>query len=140
MRQKINRLGAMVLCLLMSMGLFATSAMAVDNGAYTAATSTYYINPDTGHTDDAGGDGSTAIGEGMCRSVLGKTALVEVEDGTTYVTLRINLLSNLSNLAFEVQQTAGDANSYTAVTPDIMAENAANDTADYRFAVPSATS
>ena len=35
MRQKINRLGAMVLCLLMSVGLFATSAMAVAIGAST---------------------------------------------------------------------------------------------------------
>lgn len=90
-----SRAGALLSCLALLMGLMAVPAGAAGNGAYTAATTTYYVNPDTGSTDDSGGDASTAIGEGMCRSVLGKTALVEIEDDTVWITLRVLLLSNL---------------------------------------------
>lgn len=139
MRQKMKRFGGLLLSLALAVCVCSTAAFAVEDGAYTASTSTYYLNPDTGSTDDAGGDSSTAIGEGMCRSVLGKTALVEVDGGKTYVTLRIMLLSNLKDLSFEVQKTAGDPDSYSKVTPDIMAEHTGDDAADYRFEIPSAS-
>lgn len=120
--------------------LVCTSAGAADlqNGTYVANTETLYINPDTGVTDDSGNN--PEIGEGMCRSAVADSALIEQTDDGTYVTIRMLLSSNVKQVVFSVQQTVGDASSYQTVTPEITAENAALDSTDYRFAVPAADS
>lgn len=101
---------------------------ALDNGAYLVSTTTSYANPATGKTADGGSN--MALGESMCRSVIGTQALLEVEDGRYYVTLRVNLMSNLSSVSFEVQNAGG---SYQAAASKVMASNSKADTADYRF-------
>jgi hypothetical protein len=118
---------------------FAAPAFAADDGAYLAATNTYYLNPDTGVTDD-GGSRNAAIGEGMCRSVIYEKALVEIDGGKVYVTVRVQLVSNMGAIKFTVQQKPGDPASYASTSPRITAEDAGADTADYRFAVPAANS
>ncbi|MDR1069568.1 MAG: hypothetical protein LBL37_02105 [Gracilibacteraceae bacterium] len=115
---------------------FASPVWAAADGAYLAATNTYYLNPDTGLTDD-GGSQNTAIGEGMCRSVVYKDALAEIENGQIYLTVRLLLMSNMRDVRLWVQQGPGGA--YQSVTPRIMMEDAAADSADYRFAVPALT-
>jgi hypothetical protein len=107
-----------------------------EDGAYTAATNTYYLNPDTGVTDD-GGTKNAALGEGMCRSVVYKTALVELDGGKIYVTVRLQLMSNMKDFRLYVQDKPKGG--YTAVKPRVMAEDASADTADYRFEIPSVT-
>jgi hypothetical protein len=125
--------------------LFANSfaapftVFAADDGVYLATTNTYYLNPDTGVTDD-GGSRNAAIGEGMCRSVIYEKALVEIEDGKVYATVRMQLVSNMGTIKFTVQQKAGDPTSYAAASPRIIAEDAGADTADYRFPVPAVNS
>ena len=111
------------------------NAFALSDGAYTADTLTYYLNPDTGKTDD-GGTGNAEIGEGMCRSVVYPQALVELQDGKTWITVRILLYSNLSNARVYTQDSP--QGSYTEVNYAVMAENSANDSGDFRFEVPSA--
>ncbi|MDR2355470.1 MAG: NEAT domain-containing protein [Clostridiales Family XIII bacterium] len=128
----------LLFALLAAAPLFGT-AFATDDGVYLAATNTYYLNPDTGVTDD-GGSKNAAIGEGMCRSVIYEKALVEAEDGKLYVTVRVQLVSNMGAIKFTVQQKAGDTASYAAVSPRIVAEDAGADTADYRFSVPAVNS
>lgn len=108
---------------------------ALNIGHYTGHAQTYYINPDTGVTDD-GGSRNEAVGEGMCRSVIAETALIEYDGVNTYATLRVLLLSNIRDLKLFVQKTKGDSNSYTEVDPEIMSEDAENDCADYRFQIP----
>lgn len=132
---------AKILCGVFFLLVFApvTQAQALSDGVYTAAVETYYLNPDTGETDD-GGSKNAAIGEGMCRSAVFETALVEVENGKTYVTIRMLLASNVKNTTFTVQQTSGDASSYQSVSTSMMAEDATSDSRDYRFEVPSASS
>jgi cobalamin biosynthesis Mg chelatase CobN len=76
----------------------------------------------------------------MCRSVIYEKALVEIEDGKVYVTVRVQLVSNMGAIKFTVQQKAGDPASYASVSPRVTAEDAGTDTADYRFAVPAADS
>ncbi|MDR2420847.1 MAG: NEAT domain-containing protein [Oscillospiraceae bacterium] len=120
------------------------TALAEDDGAYTAPTNTYYLNPDTGVTDD-GGSKNAALGEGMCRSVVYKDALVELDGGKIYATVRLQLISNMKDFRLYVQDGAdGDytkesPRSYSKVTPRVMTEDAGADTADYRFEIPSVT-
>jgi hypothetical protein len=115
------------------------AAFAAEDGAYLAATNTYYLNPDTGVTDD-GGSKNAAIGEGMCRSVIYEKALVELEGGKIYATVRVQLVSNMGAIKFTVQQKAGDPASYASVSPRVVAEDAGADTADYRFQIPAVNS
>jgi hypothetical protein len=131
-------LRALLLCAALLAATAPLAAFAADDGVYLAATNTYYLNPDTGVTDD-GGSKNAAIGEGMCRSVIYEKALVEIEDGKVYATVRVQLVSNMGAIKFTVQQKAGDPASYASVSPRIIAEDAGADTADYRFALPSVT-
>jgi hypothetical protein len=119
--------------------VFAVSANEAGDGVYLAATNTYYLNPDTGVTDD-GGSKNAAIGEGMCRSVIYEKALVEIDGGKVYATVRVQLVSNMGAIKFTVQKKAGDPAGYASVSPRIIAEDAGTDTADYRFELPSVTS
>lgn len=132
--KKINLKSLFLACILVF--TLAIPAFAVDNGAYSVATNTYYLNPDTGVTDD-GGSKNAALGEGMCRSVIDPTALIEVEGDKLYLTLRICLMSNIQNFTLEVQGTPGDTDSYYKVAPELMLEDAANDSVDMRFEIPS---
>jgi hypothetical protein len=137
--RKIGFLSA-VFAVLLLMGCFAPLAVfAADDGVYLTATNTYYLNPDTGVTDD-GGSKNAAIGEGMCRSVIYEKALVEIDGGRVYATVRVQLVSNMGAIKFTVQQKAGDPSGYSSVSPRIIAEDAGTDTADYRFEIPSVTS
>jgi hypothetical protein len=127
------------ICIALFLVIAPFAVFAADDGVYLAATNTYYLNPDTGVTDD-GGSKNAAIGEGMCRSVIYEKALVEIEDGKVYATVRVQLVSNMGAIKFTVQQKAGDPASYSSVSPRVIAEDAGADTADYRFALPSVNS
>ena len=138
--QKERRLGkkliAVLTMTLFLLGVLVQPALALDFGVYTASTTTNYLNPDTGVTED-GGTQNVELGEGMCRSAVDKTALIEVDaDGNVYVTVRMLLYSNLSKIKFYTQAKSGG--SYSAASASITAENAANDSADFRFKVPKA--
>ncbi|MDR2295886.1 MAG: hypothetical protein LBD95_03725 [Clostridiales Family XIII bacterium] len=144
MRKRNERYGTTALCAALLAALLAAAALpatafAADDGVYLAATNTYYLNPDTGVTDD-GGSRNAAIGEGMCRSVIYEKALVEIAEGKIYVTVRMQLVSNMGEILFTVQRKAGDPASYAAASPRIIAEDAGADTADYRFSVPAVNS
>lgn len=133
---KRNRIGALAACLALVCSLLTIPAAAkTEPGVYTASMVTSYYNPDTGNVDD-GGTANAALGEGMCRSATDKTALVEVDgDGNIWVTVRLLLQSNCSNVAF---YTRSGYDSYSQVSYDIIAEDAANDSIDYRFPVTEA--
>ncbi|MDR1205832.1 MAG: hypothetical protein LBL26_10200 [Peptococcaceae bacterium] len=107
---------------------------AVSDGVYLTVTNTYYLNPDTGVTDD-GGSKNAALGEGMCRSVVYGKALAEIDGGKVYATVRLQLMSNMRDFRLFVQDAPGGG--YTKVTPRVTAEDAGADTADYRFELPS---
>lgn len=134
--KKGKKLTAVLILTAFLLGIFMQPAFALDFGVYTASTTTNYLNPDTGVTED-GGSQNVELGEGMCRSAVGDTALIEVDvDGNVYVTMRMLLYSNLSKIKFYTQSKKGG--SYSAVSASITAENAGSDSADFRFKVPSA--
>lgn len=130
---------AAVLCAFMAISLLTApvSVSALENGVFTAPADTHYLNPDTGITDD-GGSRDQELGEGMCRSAVYEEALIEQNASGTYVTIRMQLMSNIRDIRFSVQQTPGNPDSYENVAYDTMQEDAAADTADLRFSVPEA--
>jgi hypothetical protein len=136
MKPKIRTFSAVALMLTLVAMFGTVSAFAVDDGAYLTSTYTYYLNPDTGETDD-GGTKNAAIGEGMCRSVVDKTALAEYDNGKIYLTIRLLLMSNMQDIRLFAQSKPGG--SYKSVSPKIVAEDAGADSADYRFEVSSLT-
>lgn len=118
------------------LGLMVQPALALDFGVYTAPANTYYKNPETGVIED-GGSRDEELGEGMCRSAVGETALIEVDaNGNVYVTMRMLLYSNLSKIKFYVQDKPGG--SYSQVKASITAEDSSNDSADFRMKMPRA--
>lgn len=128
-----RRIVSFVLCLGLMTGLWSVSASAagVKSGVYTASMVTTYYNPDTGDVDD-GGTANAALGEGMCRSATDKTCLVEVDGDDIWITVRLLLQSNCSDVAL---YSRSGYDSYSQVSYDIMSEDAANDSIDYRIKV-----
>ncbi len=124
----------MGICLILLAGLLTTPALALDSGVYTADMITSYYNPDTGNVDD-GGTANAALGEGMCRSATGMTALAEVDGEDTWITVRLLLQSNCKNITF---YTRTDYDSYSKVNYTVTAEDSANDSIDYRVKVSDA--
>jgi hypothetical protein len=131
---KIKRLVSFLACVAVLGGLFAVSTAALDSGIYTAHVVTSYYNPDTGTVDD-GGTANDALGEGMCRSATGETALVEVDGEEIWLTIRLLLQSNCKDIKLA---TRTGYDHYSAVNYSIMAEDADNDSVDYRIKVSDA--
>lgn len=115
--------------------ILSKTAYAWDNGAYITNTTTCYINPDTGLSEDEGTK-NTSIGEGMCRSVIDKKGLIEINNENIYLTLRVHLHSNIDKISFLAQQKKKDPKSYKAVTSNLIQENGVQDYADYRIKIP----
>lgn len=133
MTMKLKKIGALLSGLALMAGLLVVpaSAAGVDDGVYTASMVTSYYNPDTGNVDD-GGSANAALGEGMCRSATDKTCLVEVDGDDVWITVRLLLQSNCSNVAL---YSRSGYDSYSQVNYDIMSEDAGNDSIDYRIKV-----
>ncbi len=126
----MKKISAIFLSLIMIISVIP-SAKALEHGAYIVYANTNYWNPDTGEIDD-GGTANAALGEGMCRSATGQTALIEKDGDKYYVTIRLLLQSNTKNPEF--WQRTG-YNTYNSIKYDIILENGAQDSMDYGFEV-----
>ncbi|MCC8097884.1 MAG: S-layer homology domain-containing protein, partial [Eubacterium sp.] len=120
-----------------ALGINSYGADTLENGTYTMATVTSYLNPDTGTTDD-GGTANAELGEGMCRSAVYEKAVVEKTDEGAVITMRMLLYSNLSNIRFAVQTEP--KGSYEDAAYVVLKESSSNDSADIKFTAPSADS
>ena len=134
MKHMMKNMLALMVCVVVFGTMMPVSASALEKGVYTASVVTSYYNPDTGEVDD-GGTANAALGEGMCRSATGTTALVEYDGKNTWVTIRLLLQSNCKNVAL---YTRSGYNSYSKVNYTVMAEDAGEDSIDYRFKVSDA--
>lgn len=130
----LKRLISIVLVLGIIASMSCINVFALENGTYTVDTVTHYLNPDTGKTDD-GGTGNAELGEGMCRSTVGKTAVVEQKAGSVDITMTMLLYSNLSNIRFALKNSNGQ---YDDIKYSIIKESSSNDSADLKFNAPSA--
>ena len=137
MRGFLKKFVSLAMVMVMLVGMNTVSAFALADGTYTMNTETHYLNPDTGKTDD-GGTGNAALGEGMCRSAVFEKALVTQSGGTTTITMKMLLYSNLSNIRIATQNAP--KGKYTNVKYNIVKESSSTDSADIKFTAPSAGS
>jgi hypothetical protein len=123
----------MVVMLALMAGITSVPVLAASNGIYIATATPHYKHPTTGIIEDAGGDGSSVLGQSMTESATYKKALVEVDPaGNTYITVRLQLMDNIQNPQFQVDGKA--------VSASLMQEDYTNNTADYRMKVNSENS
>lgn len=128
-----KRLIATMLSAVVMTTSMAINTLAISDGTYTLKTNTYYLNPDTGKTDD-GGTSNVALGEGMCRSSVFETAEVTQNGDNTTIILTMLLYSNLSNIRIAVQEEP--KGEYTNVDYSVLKESSSTDSADIQFSMP----
>lgn len=127
---------ALVLVALCVMSI-GKNASAASDGAYTVDRTISYANPDTGVTAD--GSTNIALGESMANRIVENQVLVEYVGSKTYVTIGLGMMSNVSNVTFEVKQANG---TYKQVSSTITGTSTKDDDRcnHYRIEVPSDTS
>ena len=124
-------LSTFILMLVIMTSISVVEVKAVENGVYVAPVSVDYRNPETGLIEDGGSEENYELGLGMCNSIVGSEALLEVDNGKKYITLRFSLMSNISNVSISVQSSS--RGSYYNVTPEVT--KSGDDWMDYRFQV-----
>jgi hypothetical protein len=103
-------------------------------GTYIVTATPTYAHPLTGTIEDKGQN--AAIGQGMTESLLDTTALLEAyENGESYVTIRCNLMDNVSRVQL-AYQLDGDSE-FVAASHRVMQTSEDGTSADLRFALPS---
>ena len=124
---KLKRaLCSMVVMLALVASITSVPVLAASPGIYTAAATSHYRHPTTGVIEDSGGESSYVLGQSMTDSALNKAALVEVDSsGTTWITIRLNLMDNIQSPQFQVDGSS--------VSATLMQEDYSNNTADYRM-------
>ncbi len=125
-------LGGMVMAAFMA--AISIPVYAMEDGAYTVGRSTSYANPQTGATVDGGTN--IALGDSMCASIVEHQALVEQYQGSTYVTLGLGLMSNVSNVRIQIQGADGNYRD-VAITQTGSCSRDGDTCNHYRFAVDS---
>ena len=121
-KMQIQRLAKQAAAVLMAVTVGILSAAAVfsqnsnpvyaaENGIYLANANPSYRNPSTGAIEDSGGGGSA---------------------GSTYATIRMQLMDNIENPQFQVDGSP--------VSATLMQEDYSSNTADYRFRINSENS
>ena len=112
---------------------FALPVLAAEAPCEAATAQGHYRHPVTGLIEDSGGESSEALGQSMVSSVVVPEALMETgSDGQLYLSLRFNLMSNISDIYFAIQ-SPGDAD-WTPVGYE--STGTGEDTQDLRFAFP----
>ena len=116
----------MVVMLALVASITSVPVLAASPGIYTATATSHYRHPTTGVIEDSGGESSYVLGQSMTDSALNKAALVEVDSsGTTWITIRLNLMDNIQSPQFQVDGSS--------VSATLMQEDYSNNTADYRM-------
>lgn len=124
-------LSTFIVMLVVMTSINVVEAKAIGNGVYIAPVSVDYRNPETGLIEDGGSEENYELGLGMCNSIVGSQALIEVDNGKKYITLRFSLMSNISNVSIAVQSSS--RGSYYNVSPEVT--KSGGDWKDYRFQV-----
>lgn len=130
---------ALAIALVVSAGAFVGTAHAATSAVYTATTVPTYQNPVTGTIEDSAGTSNVALAESMTSGCTYPAALVEKDTaGNTFVTLRFKLADQVGQMQFWADTDGNGSFAETAATQ--MQTDTANNTADYRFQVPSEAS
>lgn len=120
-----------IIMLVFMTSINTVEAQALSDGVYVAPVTVDYRNPETGQIEDGGSEQNYQLGLSMCQSITNSQALIEVQNGKTYVTLRFSLMSNISSVNIATQSSSGGSYYNTSVTK----LNANGDNADFKFEV-----
>lgn len=130
---------ALLVAFAVSLSVFVGAAHAATSAVYTASTAPSYANPVTGAIEDSAGQSNVALAESMTTGCTYPAALVEKDTaGNTFVTLRFKLADQMGAMSFWADN--GGDGAFSAVEAAQMQVDSVNNTADWRFQVPSETS
>lgn len=130
---------ALLAAFAVSSSVLIGTAHAVTSAVYTASTAPSYANPVTGTIEDSAGQSNVALAESMTTGCTYPAALVEKDTaGNTFVTLRFKLADQMGAMSFWADN--GGDGAFAAVEAAQMQVDSANNTADWRFQVPSEAS
>ena len=130
---------ALLAAFVVSLSVLVGAAHAATSAVYTASTAPSYANPVTGAIEDSAGQSNVAFAEPMTTGCTYPAALVEKDTaGNTFVTLRFKLADQMGAMSFWADN--GGDGAFSAVEAAQMQVDSANNTADWRFQVPSETS
>lgn len=130
---------ALLAAFAVSSSVLIGTAHAAASAVYTASTAPSYANPVTGAIEDSAGQSNVALAESMTTGCTYPAALVEKDTaGNTFVTLRFKLADQMGAMGFWADN--GGDGAFTAVEAAQMQVDSANNTADWRFQVPSEAS
>lgn len=130
---------ALLAAFVVSSSVLVGAAHAATSAVYTASTAPSYANPVTGAIEDSAGQSNVALAESMTTGCTYPAALVEKDTaGNTFVTLRFKLADQMGAMSFWADN--GGDGAFSAVEAAQMQVDSANNTADWRFQVPSETS
>ena len=130
---------ALLVAFAVSSSVLVGAAHAAASAVYTASTAPSYANPVTGAIEDSAGQSNVALAESMTTGCTYPAALVEKDTaGNTFVTLRFKLADQMGAMSFWADN--GGDGAFSAVEAAQMQVDSANNTADWRFQVPSETS
>ena len=137
MTSRVSRgLLAAMFALALSVSALASVAHAATSAVFTASTVPSYGNPVTGEIEDSAGQSNVALAESMTTGCTYSAALVEKDTaGNTFVTLRFKLADQMGAMSFWADN--GGDGAFAAVEAAQMQVDSANNTADWRFQVPS---
>lgn len=134
MKKKLLSFLCITVVLSMLLGVSA-SALSLKDGTYHAKLKTSYANPATGKPVDGGTN--IALGDGMCKSIVEESLLIEQSHGKTYVTIGLGMMSNVENVRIQIQGKDGEYRTVPAKKVGSCVRN--HDTCNhYRFEVESA--
>lgn len=130
---------ALLAVFVVSSSVLVGAAHAATSAVHTASTAPSYANPVTGAIEDSAGQSNVALAESMTTGCTYPAALVEKDTvGNTFVTLRFKLADQMGAMSFWADN--GGDGAFSAVEAAQMQVDSANNTADWRFQVPSETS
>lgn len=130
---------ALLAAFAVSSSVLVGTAHAATSAVYTASTAPSYANPVTGAIEDSAGQSNVALAESMTTGCTYPAALVEKDTaGNTFVTLRFKLADQMGAMSFWADN--GGDGAFAAVEAAQMQVDSANNTADWRFQVPSEAS
>lgn len=130
---------ALLAAFAVSSSVLIGTAHASASAVYTASTVPSYANPVTGAIEDSAGQSNVALAESMTTGCTYPAALVEKDAaGNTFVTLRFKLADQMGAMSFWADN--GGDGAFAAVEAAQMQVDSANNTADWRFQVPSEAS
>lgn len=137
-KRKKGKYGIWLFLLCCTLLLGKKQVYAESGNVYTCGITASYAHPVTGNIEDAGGESSSATGQGMVEGAIGAQGILEVTDtGSYYLTVRFSLMDYASSHEISVQNVGDSGWQSTSVTATATGSDSSGSTEDDCIEVPS---